>query len=286
MVIDGQEVATAGTGESATSTEQPTSVPVLDAEGKPVLDAEGKPVLTKTKTDGAGSEPEGGDKGGKVVKELIHVRRRAQTAEQEAAYWKGVAEGTIKRDPERKPVVDPNAEPQPSQFDNYDDYITARAVYRIRKEDEKGKGERDAQTRQQQAFQKLNDAADADAELADLMADEDRWNTLPLSEIMFATVTDGENIAGILKYLDKNRKEAKRISQMTPLAAAREIGKIEVKLAGTTKDKETETKESISMAPKPPTTVQNNRAGAPVDLENMPMDEFVKHRNKQQYGKG
>lgn len=77
----------------------------------------------------------------------------------------------------------------------------------------------------------------------------------------------------IIYHLAKNPEEAERISNMSPLAAAREIGRIEERLS-------TKTVKRTTSAPAPGKTVTGN-ASASTPLEKMEMKDFIKARRAQ-----
>lgn len=81
---------------------------------------------------------------------------------------------------------------------------------------------------------------------------------LPVTEAMAVTIRESEVGPEILYYLGNNPAEAKRIAQLSPLSQAKEIGKIETKLASDPPAKKT------SSAPAPIAPVSGRAAAAPV----------------------
>lgn len=100
---------------------------------------------------------------------------------------------------------------------------------------------------------------------------------LPVNQAMFESITDSELGPQIAYYLGKNPAEALRISKLSPMAAAREIGKIEAKV--TPAEPPTEPVKPSS-APKPASPVKGaTTSSAPSDNDSV--EDWVRKRNKQ-----
>jgi hypothetical protein len=80
---------------------------------------------------------------------------------------------------------------------------------------------------------------------------------LPITEVMAETIRSSDVGPELAYYLGTNPKDADRISRLTPLAQAKEIGKIEAKLASDPPMKRT------SSAPAPITPVTARSTGSP-----------------------
>ena len=80
---------------------------------------------------------------------------------------------------------------------------------------------------------------------------------LPVTNVMAETIQSSEIGAEVAYYLGSNPKEAERISRMTPLSQAKEIGKIEAKLVSAPPVKKT------TSAPAPISPVTARSSGAP-----------------------
>jgi len=252
--------------ESATSTEEPSEV--------------------------EGSEP----KQSKAVKELITVRKRAQAAEAEAAYYKALAsagsgQGLPPQAPQasydpQKPIVDTTVPPAPKQeeFDTWEAYETAKEEYLIKKAGaqfmehfnkniqafNQSKAEREFETR-------IEAAAKENPAIRAILAD----NTLPINNHMAEVVKASEIAPQLLTYLNENRAEAARIYGLSPMMAAKELGRVEALIQNTPK---AALPKRVSQAPEPIKTV--NGVGSPVtDESKLSMDEWVARRNMAQYKK-
>ena len=96
-------------------------------------------------------------------------------------------------------------------------------------------------------------------------------NTLPMSPAMAETLMESEKGPEVAHYLLANREAAQRIKEMSPLAAARELGRIEATIALPQSRKQTQ-------APPPPSTVSGTVKGPSKSPENMNMREYAAWR--------
>ena len=80
---------------------------------------------------------------------------------------------------------------------------------------------------------------------------------LPVTNVMAETIQSSEIGPELAYYLGSNPKEAERISRMTPLSQAKEIGKIEAKLVSAPPVKKT------TSAPAPISPVTARSSGSP-----------------------
>ncbi len=96
--------------------------------------------------------------------------------------------------------------------------------------------------------------------------------TLPMSPAMAETLMESEKGPEVAHYLLANREAAQRIKEMSPLAAARELGRIEATIS--LPKPRTETK-----APPPPSTLAGTTRGPAKNPETMTQAEYVQWRN-------
>ena len=127
-----------------------------------------------------------------------------------------------------------------------------------------------AEKRAQELIRQREDAK-RQAEIAEAYADKEEearskyedfeqvaYNpNLPITNVMAETIQHSEIGPELAYYLGSNPKDAERISRMTPLAQAKEIGKIEAKLAAEPPVKRT------TSAPAPISPVSARSTGAP-----------------------
>lgn len=172
-----------------------------------------------------------------------------------------------------QPAKTEPAEPKLEDFDDYGKYAKAVAqwevkqaktefasaqqeeisrVLRIRQED-------DFRSRLEAYSEKNEDFEEAVQEVAPLI------RGAALEALM-----DSRHAPEIIHHLAKNPDDAERLSTLSPLAAAREIGKIEARL-------ESKPQRKTTSAPPPAKTVTGN-TNVSSKLENMDMKAFIKAR--------
>ena len=255
------------------------SAPVTEGNEEAV-NTESAPVETSAdeNTEQQGSEPS------KAVKELIAQRKRRQEAEKDAAYWKGVAESrNIQQQPSLS-VAKPNdtlVEPNSDDFENWADFEKARTRYTVDLAKHELRQEQ-LQSQQRQQFQskvstfeqKLEKFAETDPSILDIREDK----TLPVSRAMGDIIQESDMAPELLKYLDANRKEAQRIYGLSPLAAAKEMGRLEATLSSTPKPLPPK---RVSQAPSPIPTVTPSGSVKEFNPETATMEEYYARRMEQ-----
>lgn len=190
--------------------------------------------------------------------------------------------GTGPAEPAQQPAV-PAAEapPKVEDFPDYEAYLLARAKYEVRQDFQKEA--RAAQERRIREQQQARQAEVTQGFAARVEAARDKYEdfdevafspAVPVTPAMAEVIAESDMGPDVAYWLGKHPQEARRIAGLSPIAAAREIGKIEAKLSAPPPPKKT------TAAPPPPTTVRG--AAAPVvDPEKMSMDEWVKWRSQQ-----
>lgn len=273
---------------SAEPVADPASAPATPAE--PVADpapasSTDEPVVT----DGEPTREEQP----KVVRELITQRRKRQEAERRIAeleaerqYFKGLADGRGKgEDPPR--VENPSepqvpVAPQLDQFETYaeyeaakDDFLVRKAKFEFAQEQKAAEQRRYAMSAEEKYQKRLSDAAKEDPEILDVAA------SLRVSPIMATLVKESDHAVALIRWMDQHAEETARIAGMTPLQAAREIGIIEARLSYAPKP---EAPKKVSSAPEPVKPVSTS-SPAPVDEDDLPMEEYHKRRTQQMFGR-
>lgn len=103
---------------------------------------------------------------------------------------------------------------------------------------------------------------------------------VPFSQTMAEVVAESEDGPALAYYLASNLAQADAIAQLPPLAAARELGRIEAKLSS--EREKAKTTPPVSKAPPPPAKIEG--AGDPQvekDPTQMTDSEFAKWRQRQ-----
>jgi hypothetical protein len=107
------------------------------------------------------------------------------------------------------------------------------------------------------------------AEARTVMPDFDNVfdNTVPVTELMGDLIAESDVAKELAYYLGKNRSVAHRIAEMTPIEAARELGRLEGRVSPPKA-------KSISSAPKPVSTVTGKAHAQGKTMEDMSYDEY------------
>lgn len=204
-------------------------------------------------------------KKGGVEKRIGKLTKEKSEAQREAAYWKGVAEGkTQDIEPDPEPAK-PSTELDPNSFETYEEYVQASIKKGVEEGIKEGLKVIKTETEQEKKLQTAQtiQAQYGDARKVHKDFDEIALNpTLPINQtIMDAAM--GESFAEILYALGKAPEKAAQISMMTPLQAAREIGKIEERILNPKKP----TKKTTTNAPEPikPLGGGGNADATPID---------------------
>ena len=233
-----------------------------------------------------GSEPS------KAVRELIAQRQKRQKAQQEAAYWRGMAEarGTQSQQqaqPQATQAPAPTGPPAAPSLDNYEtyeeyekareDYVIAAAEFRISQKFAQQQRATQQQTLARSFEERMVEAYKADPTIEEIRNDP----TLPVSQVMAQLLQRSEMAPQILKWLNNNRENAARMTRMDPITVAMEFGRVEATLKATPKPAP---RKKVSAAPTPIQTVQATSA-AEIEEDDLPMEEYYKRRTKQMLGK-
>jgi hypothetical protein len=260
-------VATAETEELAPSTDEHTGN--NDEAGvvtKP--DAEGK----EDKTDPA------------IKLEMKKERDRRREAEKDALYYRGLAEGRADKKPEDEPVTSTvAAAPVEEDYEDFQEYLTEVAKYSgrqaVKEATEAAKVSTAAETAK--TTQENIDLAHNErmGEAQDRYPDFDEVvmqnKALSINKAMFDVIKESEQGPDLAHYLGKHPEEAAKIAVLSPLGAARALGRIEAGLTPPSKPKAN----TKSGAPEPITT--NSGSGEPMPealSDDMPIGDWMKKR--------
>lgn len=169
------------------------------------------------------------------------------------------------------------AEPNPADYKNAVEYAEAKAEYlynqRVTQHEQQKQFDTTVSThlsREEQAREEYDDYDDV------ALADD-----LPVTQEMALVIVESEIGPKVLYWLGQNPREAARISQLSPLAQAREIGKIEAALSVNPPVKK------VSQAPDPirpvgaRSTTPKYEPTDPRSVKTMSDSEWIEARNRQ-----
>lgn len=201
-----------------------------------------------------------------LEKRLAKERRRRKEIEDRLRITE---ELHLKRqDQEKKPAPQPESlEPKREQFDTYESFIEARAEWRAAKEVEKRLREREEKESRTRTEEQQKKQAEGFMKRVKESGIEDFDEVLsasqsPLTDEMKRAITVSEEGPKVAYHLAKNEQEAERIASLPAEVQAREVWKLEQKLAAAPAPK----KPSAAPAPIKP----GGGASAPTD--EMPKD--------------
>ena len=265
--------------------EQQTSSPADASSEAPETVTE---ELQQSEQQEAAEKPEEGDEGDdqggeekpqekpkRSARERINeLTKRAHEAEREAQRWREAAE---------RKTADPSEKPNPDKFGSYDEYVEALADWKADQRVAESFKRRDAE-RSQAAEARAAEAkaqAWAERQIAFREATPDYDAVVGKSSVQVAphvvdTLLDSDSGPELAYHLAKHPETVKRINSLSPLAAAREIGRIEASLSTPAAPRD----KPASKAPAPITPARSS-APASVNLATANMDQYIEARRKQ-----
>lgn len=205
---------------------------------------------------------------GGFQKRIQKLTKRVSDAEREREYWREQALKTQSKEPAKAKTQGSvsetgDTEPNEEDFETHKAYVAALTDWKV----EQKLKERDVaqrteqirtahQTRVQTLQAKVKDFAKKHDDFQELIDQVDTPMS-PAVEEFFLMAAD--NAPELMYELAKNPDEYERINNLGPLAAARELGKIEARLASPQKEKPKVT----TKAPPPPNPVsgRSDKAG-------------------------
>lgn len=308
--IAAQEAATAAAAQAAADEAKKAAEadqePPEEAEAKKVADeaarqAEEARVAEEARKAKEAAEPLSEGAQARIQK-LIAER---EDARREAAYLRGLSEG-------RQPKPAEPAAPAPLKIEDflpteqefaavgltaenfekmgrsYDDLLMAKSAFAMQKrttvltkqaEEARAK---EAVAKSQSAFMdRITKAAETDPDLPRIVnAMPGDQYFVPISQAMAEVIRESEVGPKLLRHFANNKAEAQRVYALPPIAAARELGRIEAKILATPAPTPPR---RVSQAPEPVTSLTPSGV-TEIDLDKIPISDFMKKRNAQQYG--
>lgn len=237
------------------------------------------------------SEKEKPKKKGGFQRRIDKLNARHTAAQQEIEHWKAMALKNAASEPKADTKVESKAEansdePNPETFDTHTEYVKAITAWTVKKEAkaakeaenkeklaEESKTAIQAHLDREKSFKKnVKDYDDVVAEVDDILA----------TPAVTQAIVESDHGPELIYELAKNRAEFERINKLPPLAAARELGKLEAKFA-TSEEKQSEPTK-LTKAPKPiePVGTGKGAVAKRLDDPNLSFAEFVKLRRETQ----
>lgn len=224
----------------------------------------------------------------KVQQRIDEITRARHEAEREAAYWReramaGGSDGKAQSNPSAQQAP---AKPTPDQYQDYAEYVEALTEWKADQKVREAMSARDADRAKEaeQKVQQTRTQAWVERQTAARAAMPDYDEVVGLSDIPIAphvaeTILDSEQGPALAYHLAKNPELAQRINSLPPLAAAREIGRLESSL-GKPAAQTAASAKPVSNAPDPIKPIGAGRTNS-TDPKNMSMDQYKAMRKQQ-----
>lgn len=187
---------------------------------------------------------------------------------------------------EEKPS-EPTGKPNPDDFETQAEYVDALTDWKLEQREKQTEAERRAQamqTKQAEMARTYTERAEAfAAEHEDFHDVLEEVEDIPVSPAVQGLILESENGPQIAYQLAQDRETFERINQLPPLAAAREVGRIEARLSAASPEKP-KAKKSITKAPRPIEPVGGRSKGATkkdIFDPNLPFSEYERLRREQ-----
>jgi hypothetical protein len=278
--------AEAAASAESTSTESET-VENEEAEGTETESEASEPETDKDPKDPASQVP--GKKKGGLKRRIDKLNARVRAKEQELEYWKSEAlKGTQASPKTDAPKVEPSSpaaadgKPKPDSFETHAEYVEALTDWKTEqafKKRDQSLAQSQVQIEQAKKVKSYVEKRDAfkasNPDFDEVMEDvADIQVPASVQELLLSS----DNGPELAYELAKNRDELARICKLAPLAAARELGRLESKLSPASPGKKQEQK--ITKAPAPLAPVKGGgTASIPKTLdEAAKSDDFATYK--------
>jgi hypothetical protein len=236
------------------------------------------------------SEKDKPRKKGGFQRRIDKLNSRISEKDKEVEYWKAQAlkdANAEKKNEVESNVVSFEGKPIADNFDTHAEYVEALTDWKTEqkfKEREQNAEKVNLQNERQKIVAAYNERAKSFAEKNDDYFEViESVDDIPLSVAVQEILLTSENSAELTYELAKNREELARIAKLPPIAAAREIGRIETRMLKSSDSKPIEAKK-ITNAPKPIETIGRGSSGAirkSINDPEIPFKEYERIRREQ-----
>ncbi len=200
----------------------------------------------------------------KRIDELVKLREEAR---RDAEYWRKVALSRLEAEKGKNGPADATVADRPTaeKFKTYDEYVEALTDWKLA---ERTRAEAEARRMESEGRSLAGKIAKAEEKYPDFRTVALNPD-VPITEAMYRALVDSDAGADIAYFLGKNPVEAGRIAALPPVAAVKEIGRLEMKFA-----EKNSGARRVSQAPAPVRTVSgaaNTVDKAPAEMS---MEEY------------
>lgn len=205
------------------------------------------------------SDKEKPRKKGGFHRRIDKLNARVAERERELEYWKSVAtKGAVepkKEQVDSKPLASVEGKPNPEKFDTHAEYVEALTEWKVEQKQKEREDKLEKSKLEAEQANVFKAHADRVKSFSEKTKDFDEVlaevEDVPLSPTIQELIVSSENGPALMYELAKNRAEFERICKLSPLAAARELGKIESKLDANASDEKNPEPKKLTKAPKP-----------------------------------
>lgn len=222
------------------------------------------------------------------------LNARMRGVEEEREYWRTQAlqkNGAGDKSTETvQKTKTSDGKPIPDNFETHAEYVDALTDWKIdqkesaRKADEaKSKLKDEHETLLKSHYEREKAFAANVDDYVEALEELDSFRDA--SPTLFSSITESDHGPALMYELAKNPAEYKRINALPPLACARELGKLEAKVAANSSaEKKTKEPNTITKAPKPIDPVGKNTKASvkkSIDDPNLTQSEYEQLRREQ-----
>lgn len=223
-------------------------------------------------SEAEGETPQPKKPGGGFQKRISELTREKHEAKREAEQLRELLSKAMDgRQQKPAATAEQSDEPRPDQFTKYEDYVralarhdaaqAAKSVLDGHQKQATVADQQKAQIERAKTFEREAKAQGKGIEGFDEALETVRSDEFPMTEAIAEYLLDADHKAALVKYLADNEDEAFKLSRLGPIAAVKELAKVEARLSARPKPK-------TSSAPPPPATVSGG-AAAPQTIERM-----------------
>lgn len=273
--------------ESAIPAPAPVSAPAAPAAPAPSPSAEAPAPAEQggESTEAAAATSQERDEQGRfrnpVQPRIDELTRKSRENEREAQYWKNIALAN------QAPAPAAPKKPEPADFADYGEYVEALADFKAEEKVTKAlEKHAERQAQQTQATQRATTWEGRQAQTRAAIKDYDAVlanSDVPIAAHVGEALLESEHGPALAYHLAKNPSVADKLNAMSPMNAAREIGRIEATLGQPSESTNAPAPPAArtTNAPPPAKTIPAAAGNAPVDLSKLSMDDYVKQRKSQ-----
>ena len=203
-------------------------------------------------------------KGG-FQRRINKLNSRLSAKEEEAAYWRAEALKAKSRsessDSTSQAKPKNEGKPKADDFESHEDYVDALTDWKVEKKifdyEEKKRGEaikNEYASKAKTHADRVNSFVQSHSDFHEVL---EEVSDVRLSGVVQELIIESDLGPDLMYHLAKDQDELERICALTPLAAAKAIGRLEIKLGGSKNENEKLNNKKISKAPNPPTPIRS-----------------------------